>query len=86
MQASVPDGDEEVPEEELREHAPEGDASSAGKEGDVPTRCLCPPSDWRINRERALANSCPAWIQHVADAASVLLRHAYELSSGVECR
>ena len=62
MQASVPDGDEEVPEEELREHAPEGDASSAGREGDVPTRCLCPPSDWRSNRERALANNCPAWI------------------------
>ena len=30
--------------------------------------------------------NCPYWIQHVADAASVLLRHAYELSIGAECR
>ena len=34
----------------------------------------------------ALGNNCPAWIQHVADAAPVLLCHSYELSGGVGCR
>ena len=86
MQASVPEADEAPPEEALREHAPESDTDSVGKDGDARKRCLCPPGDWRANRERALANNCPAWIQHVADAASIRLLHAYELSSGVECR
>ena len=46
-------------------------------------------STWRLAGQpgaRALANNCPARIQHIADAASIRLLHAYELSSGVECR
>ena len=81
-----PDADHAAPEEPLQEPAPERDTTSGGDATDAPRRCLCPPEDWRANRERALANNCPYWIQHVADAASVLLRHAYELSIGAECR
>ena len=85
MQASAADADETAPEEALREHAAESDTNSIDEDGDAQKGCLCPPRDWRANRERALANKCPAWIQHVADAASILLLHAYDLSSGVEC-
>ena len=86
IQTSASDADGATPEEALRELAPDSDTRSIDKQGDAHERCLCPPEDWLANRERALANGCPAWIQHVADAASVLLCHAYELSRGVECR
>ena len=67
----------------------QSDAVGSGCQGEVERKarkCLCPRGDWRTNRERALANKCPAWIQHVADAAPVLLCHLYELSGGVGCR
>ena len=86
IQTSASDADGATSEEALRELAPDSDTRSIDKQGDAHERCLCPPEDWLVNRERALANGCPAWIQHVADAASVLLCHAYELSRGVECR
>ena len=89
MQTSVSDGDAAAPQEAPEELAPESDAGSGGQEGKAlraAWQCRCPRGDWRTNRERALANNCPAWMQHVADAASVLLRHSYELSSGIECR
>ena len=86
IQTSASDADGATPEEALRELAPDSDTRSIDKQGNAHERCLCPPEDWLVNRERALANGCPAWIQHVADAASVLLCHAYELSRGVECR
>ena len=83
MQASVSDADEAAPQEAREELAPESDAGSGGQEGKAlraAWQCLCPRGDWRTNRERALANKCPAWIQHVADAAPVLLCHLYEIA------
>ena len=83
MQTDVSDAGEAGPREA------ESDAAGSGGQGEVERKarkCLCPRGDWRTNRERALANKCPAWIQHVADAAPVLLCHLYELSGGVGCR
>ena len=89
MQVGVSDAGETAPKVLTEEAVPERDPTAGEQEG-KPARwgwqCLCPRGDWQTNRERALANNCPAWIQHVADAASVLLLHSYELSGGIECR
>ena len=89
MQVGVSDAGETAPKVLTEEAVPERDPTAGEQEGKPARRgwqCLCPRGDWQTNRERALANNCPAWIQHVADAASVLLLHSYELSGGIECR
>ena len=68
------------------EAAPQSSATSSGGQQGGAWQCLCPRGDWRANWERAWANDCPFWIQHVADAAATLLRHSYELSGGIGCR
>ena len=76
MQTNASDADEAAPREAPVDLLPEGHEACSAGQGGAPRKarqCLCPRGDWRTNRERALANNCPAWIQHVADAAPVLL-------------